>query len=119
MYSKDYPDSILQESGSTRLQLEIPYKQANPVPKRGRARKHIRITEQWSLYVDNKDDSSWFNTGENDLEDYGIKMVEDVSMFVDGGLSDDELEIGLDRAYKNYDKNEFNEVKQLNNKYKL
>ena len=46
-------------------------------------------------------------------------MVEDVSMFVDGGLSDDELEIGLDRAYKNYDKNEFNEVKQLNNKYKL
>lgn len=46
MYSKDYPDSILQESGSTRLQLEIPYKQANPVPKRGRARKHIRITEQ-------------------------------------------------------------------------
>lgn len=88
-------------------------------------KKHIRITDQCSQYMDNECNSSWFNTGTEDVEIYGIKVVDDVSMLlVNGGISDEEqdvqdfLDISID-PFPHEDKKEFNEVKQLKNKLKI
>lgn len=74
--------------------------------------------------MDNAHDNSWFN-GTEDVEWYGIKVVDDVSLLlVNGGLSDEDQDVAdfLDSSmdmYSKYEKREFLEVKKLNKNHKL
>jgi len=114
---------------SLRLHLEIPTKgkrfgkrkmsQNNDISiskdlynkkQSNKIRKHIRITDQCSQYSEKKGNDSWFNLKEEEeAESYGIKVVEDVSMFiVDGNLSDDD-----DQQQDMNQHTDFNEVKRF------
>ena len=99
MYTKDYPSSILTKEEMLKKQLEAHKQGHNSFLKKQKARKRIKIVDQSSVYIDQDnshcayagDLSSWFNTGEDDdLESYGIKVVDDVSLLINGGISDDE-----------------------------
>lgn len=87
--------------------------------KKHKIRKRIRITEQCSQYVEQDWDTSWFNNGNEEMERYGIRVVDDVSKFLlDGEISDDDQKHSnfLDSTLEIYQKEEredFNAVKQF------
>ena len=66
--------------------------------------------------MENPENSSWFNLGDEEAESYGVKIVEDVSMYlIDGEISDGEQDINdfKDNSLNlNFEK-DFNEVKQF------
>jgi hypothetical protein len=89
-------------------------------------RKHIRITDQNSQYMDNEGDS-WFNNGDDDINQldpyyHNVKVVEDVSMYLlDGDFSEEEQtdENFLDLSYNMHPKKDFNKVKNFKNQLKI
>ncbi|CAI2366540.1 unnamed protein product [Moneuplotes crassus] len=128
-FNSDYPSMNFNQEESLRLHLEIPTKgkrfgkrkmsQNNDISiskdlynkkQSNKIRKHIRITDQCSQYSEKKGNDSWFNLKEEEeAESYGIKVVEDVSMFiVDGNLSDDD-----DQQQDMNQHTDFNEVKRF------
>ena len=79
-YSKDYHNSFIEHSEDIQAHLDIPNNK-NMKLKKNKGKKRIRFTDQCNLYTENDWDNSWFNTGQDieNLEDYGIKIVDDVN----------------------------------------
>lgn len=128
-FYSDYPSMISNHDDALKLKLDIPNRNHKIAKKKfvgnkkpsNKIRKHIRITDQCSQYVDNHN-NSWFNFGDEEAESYGVKVVEDVSMYlVDGDITDEEEE--TDHLFHNstnlYNDKDFNEVKQFKHKLKL
>lgn len=120
----DYPNTMMNHDDALRQNLDIPSNNIKFSLKRfvggrkpnNKIRKHIRITDQYSNYMDNAGEN-WFNVGDND-----VKVVEDISMYLlDGDISDEDetTENFLDNSLEMYLKKDFNKVKKFKNQLKL